>query len=933
MANKPRTTFQCPECPRTCTSAGGLKQHQNTVHREFTPASDNDPDGHKHSLHKHPKLTVFISENISDSGLPCDRNGNYLAPGTPPLPLSHLNEQPPGSWTPFESRTEFDFAHYHFVELQSSASQINKALDLWAAQVMQYGADSPWRTAKDLYDTIDAIQHGDTPWKVYKIRYTGPRPPLPPKWMTETYELCARDSRKILQQQLANPDFKDKIHYSPYRQFDVQGKRVWSNLMSGDWAWKQADIISEDASTLGATFVPIIAGSDKTTVSVATGHQEYHPVYQSPGNLTGIARRAHGNGVLPVAFLPIPKTTKKHRKSPVYQRFVRQMYHACLARVFEPLKAGMTTPEVVRCPDGHFRRVIYGLGPYIADYPEQVWLACIVQNWCPKCDAKPDNLDAPGARRRSHEKTDFLITCFDPGTLWDDFGIRSDVVPFTHGFPRADIHELLSPDLLHQVIKGTFKDHLVEWVNSYLHQEYGEARALEIIADIDHHISAVPSFPGLRRFPDGRDFSQWTGDDSKALMKVYLAAITGHVPPRMVKCIAAFMDFCYLARRNSLNSDALDELHAALGRFHHQRNIFIQTGVRVDISLPRQHSLVHYARSIRLFGSPNGLCSSITESKHIKAVKEPWRRSSRYNALIQMLRTISRLDGLAAVRSIFQSQGMMAGSTSSYAAMLLRGEEPQPPAATDEDDEDDDGGDVAGPKSLSSIELARRYQPGYPRRLEDLAEHIQQPQFSALFRRFLYDQLYPDSETSSSDVPVEDCPTFDGRIHVHHSAVARFYAPSDLCGSGGMYRERIRSNPRWHGSYARHDTVFVETDSERAGMLGMCIGRVFLFFSFTYRGVDHSCALVHWLSAAGDTPDPDTGMWVVTPETHYGPRNRKVKTLAIVPLDCIARAAHLLPIYGSALLPEDFHFSYSLDVFRSFYVNRYIDHHAFEFLV
>lgn len=44
----------------------------------------------------------------------------------------------------------------------------------------------------------------------------------------------------------------------------------------------------------------------------------------------------------------------------------------------------MTIPEVVRCPDGHFRRAIYGLGPYIADYPEQALLACIVQGWCAK---------------------------------------------------------------------------------------------------------------------------------------------------------------------------------------------------------------------------------------------------------------------------------------------------------------------------------------------------------------------------------------------------------------------------------------------------------------------------------------------------------------------------------------------------------------------
>ena len=55
-------------------------------------------------------------------------------------------------------------------------------------------------------------------------------------------------------------------------------------------------------------FVPIVAGSDKTMVSIGTGSQEYHPVYASLGNITNTARRAHGNGVVPVAFLPIPKS-------------------------------------------------------------------------------------------------------------------------------------------------------------------------------------------------------------------------------------------------------------------------------------------------------------------------------------------------------------------------------------------------------------------------------------------------------------------------------------------------------------------------------------------------------------------------------------------------------------------------------------------------
>ncbi|KAF8815870.1 hypothetical protein BYT27DRAFT_7248786 [Phlegmacium glaucopus] len=49
-------------------------------------------------------------------------------------------------------------------------------------------------------------------------------------------------------------------------------------------------------------------------------------------------------------------------------------------------------------------------------------------------------------------------------TLWDEYEIDDDILPFTHDFPRADIYEILTPDLLHQVIKGTFKDHLVTWV-------------------------------------------------------------------------------------------------------------------------------------------------------------------------------------------------------------------------------------------------------------------------------------------------------------------------------------------------------------------------------------------------------------------------------------------------------------------------------------
>jgi hypothetical protein len=127
----------------------------------------------------------------------------------------------------------------------------------------------------------------------------------------------------------------------------------------------------------------------------------------------------------------------------------------------------------------------------------------------------------------------------------------------------------------------------------------------------------------------------------------------------MVRAVSAFTEFCYLARRSQIDETTLKLINDAIERFHHERETFIEVGVREDFSLPRQHSLMHYSSLIRLFGAPNGICSSITESKHIQAVKKPWRRSSRNRPLGQMLLTNQRLDKLAAARVDFESRGML----------------------------------------------------------------------------------------------------------------------------------------------------------------------------------------------------------------------------------------------------------------------------------
>jgi len=140
------------------------------------------------------------------------------------------------------------------------------------------------------------------------------------------------------------------------------------------------------------------------------------------------------------------------------------------------------------------------------------------------------------------------------------------------------------------------------------------------------------------------------------------------VPDDIVRTFRAFLEFCYLVRRDIHTEDSVTQVQDALMRFHEYRVIFESTGVRPDgFSLPRQHSIMHYPKLIRMFSAPNGLCSSITEAKHIKAVKEPWRRSSRYEPLGQMLLTNQRLDKLAAARVDFTSRGMLDGTIISSA--------------------------------------------------------------------------------------------------------------------------------------------------------------------------------------------------------------------------------------------------------------------------
>ncbi|KAM5535294.1 hypothetical protein V8D89_010979 [Ganoderma adspersum] len=896
-----RPGFKCPHCikpEKWCKTSGGLTQHIHSIYIEL--------------FHSTTGLNLDPADAARDSSSSPPPLDDADAPGvveTHPV-LTGI-------------RLEFELSEFLFKCEQMSQPNISFLLELWAADVVHYGGRPPFEDHKEMFKVIDSIAHGDAPWQCLKVRYTGPRPDgVVPAWMEEVYEIWFRDLRAVALNMLKNPDFDSVFNTTPYREFTRGGERRFGNLMSGNWSWHQADAIATEVpDSQGCMFVPFGFGSDKMTVSVATGQNDYYPLYMFVGNLDNSVRRAHRDSVLPLAFLAIPKAERKYADT----------------AAFCQLKPGMLVPEVVRCPDGHFRRVIWGIGPYVADYPEQVLVANIVQGWCPACLNYPKELDAPQpSQTRSRTYTEALSRVIEPTVLWDDWGIIADVIPFTHGFPRADIFELLSGNLLHQLIKGTFKDHLVTWVGEYLVITYGEARAKELLDEIDRRLAATPPFPGLH-------FKQWTGDDSKGLMKIYLPAISGIVPEDVVRAMAAFLEFCYLARRAGVPPDGF--------------------------SLPHQHSLDHYPQHIRNFGAPNGLCTLITEAKHIKAVKEPW----------QMLVTNQRNEKLAAARADYSARGMLTGTCLTAVLEALRqamesipeaeelagadvarpGDDSDPDYKddpyedpTDDDDANDDnedndegaddadaspvGGDlepdgvVSGPRVSGFVVLARKPQPHYPCWADDLAAYVNIPSLPFLISHFIFQQLNPDA-----DVPDDPnlLPACTSRIHIYHSAVAMFYAPSDPSGIGGMHREHIHATPSWRKGPAHYDCVYVSADPTRRGFQSLLIARVRMFsFRLCIPSInpdvqqDMSCALVEWFSAVGDEPDEETGLWVAEPDLDVDGAH----VLDVIDARTIFRSVHLIPVFGEQPVPPYMKFSDALDSYRAYYVNRYADHHAHE---
>lgn len=404
----------------------------------------------------------------------------------------------------------------------------------------------------------------------------------------------------------------------------------------------------------GGTIAPVIIASDKTQLTQFSGNKSAYPVYLTLGNLPkALRRKPHARACVLIAYLSVDKVSSEGLTKTALRLRNYELFHRSMAIVLQSLKAAGDPRgngiEMVG-GDGAVRRVYPILAAYVADYPEQCLVTCSKYGTCPKCQVKAHELGSPAFSKPRTQKSTYKIIREARNSVRsrnngsNSVYLRSmenDVAggkydPFWIGLPLTDIHECITPDVLHQLYQGVLK-HLIDWVQEIVGKE-----------ELDERIRALPPAFGVRHFKNGiSTLSQVSGIERKHMARILLSCLVGKMDRKGIIACRSILHFINLAQYPSHDEETFGYMQAELDLWNKYQSYFIRAGIRNDFNIPKFHSLLHYIDSIHWLGATDNYNTEMFERLHIDFAKEGWRASNKRDHFPQMVNWLSRREKVA----------------------------------------------------------------------------------------------------------------------------------------------------------------------------------------------------------------------------------------------------------------------------------------------
>ncbi|KAF7968708.1 hypothetical protein HWV62_29670 [Athelia sp. TMB] len=740
-------------------------------------------------------------------------------------------------WAPFEDDDEWGLAEW-------LTKRVNKtATDEYLKLPITRKRTKPSYTSNHTFQKkLNQLPTGPG-WTCEIITSTGDCIGPDNKRVTERHELWRRDPVECIRELIGNPAFEGCISYVPEMVYlDSEGKsRVYDEMWTGDWWWKMQTRLPS-----GAVVAPVILASDKTTLTRFRGDKSAWAVYLTIGNIRkDVRRQPSKHATVLIGYLPISKM--QHIKGDEAQQLARyRLFHNSMRLLLKPLIAAGQQ------------------GVEMHDYP----LRDPAEAW--------ETLQKHRDGRDPH--------------LFDDHGMRAVHYPFWVDLPHSDIFSCITPDVLHQLHKGVFKEHMMSWCTAILSEK-----------ELDSRFQAMSDYQGLRHFSRGiSSISQWTGTEHKEMQRVFLSVIAGAVDQRVFDAARAVLDFIYYAQYHSHTDTTLTQMQLALDTFHANKHVFVELGIREDFNIPKIHSMLHYIQSIRLLGSADGYNSESPERLHIDYAKDAYDASSKVDYISQMTKWLSIQEAVYR-HTVFVD--------------WLLFQEDSPPIDWDnvEDDADDEEPEFEDHRhigeSLSQF-ISSGLAPGHGYRvaksppfpntsIPHLIKAFGTADFVSALQLFLNNNM-PSTAPRAS--------THD-RPEVYKSVLVLLPPQHHISNLKQLNKIRAHPtipsrDPRKEPSPAHFDTALIVEDREAwqagVGLSGVRAAQIRAVFKLPtqYGHFPHPLAYIEWFRPFS-TIDSNSGFFRVTRSTRLLRR-----FAAVVSVDSILQACHLAPRFGASPVPS-----------------------------